>query len=209
MKSPLIVILLFMYIMSPCVADDYKQETQLSTDIFQPSFLSPAQLKKILSPLYTDNIYFSADHRQLIFRAKQATINEIQSLLLQLDHPPRNFIVHLNNRKKNVKGINTHTTKNRNSYQQSFTIMENSTLTVVREHLGQHLGVLSPAWLRIDTVPIKKEYLVVEIQGANNHVYITVKQHTLKNGVFQLVNQQVNGPIGEWLILRAKKKSQE
>lgn len=184
-----------------CAGDDYQRQSALQTDIYRPSSVPAGQLLSILRPLYPSGTLFSADNQQLIIRAEQATMDEIQSLLLQLDHPARTFVVQLSNRLTNSDTAIHYSTKSRSSYMQRFLLSENSTLTVVKEKQRQQVTSLSPVWVRVDTVPVDQEYLNLTLLSADDRIYLTIKRQSLKNGELQLVNQQVNGPIGQWLAL--------
>jgi hypothetical protein len=196
-----LAVLMLVILTLPALADDFDRQSNLVTDIYQPSSVSPEKLKSILMPLYSGDSIFSSDNRQLIIRAPQPTLNEIQSLLLQLDHPARTFKVQFSHRNEDEPQLRRYSTEPRSNYLQNFSMLENSSLIVVDEHEDQEVSEVSPFWFRVNHIPTKGRYLNLEMQTAGDFVYLSINRRMLEYGKLQEVNQQINGPIGQWLRL--------
>ena len=177
------------------------------TDIYQPSHKPAAALLKTLTPLYGQQAKLAAENNQLIIRADQAIVDQIQELLLQLDQPIKRFNVEISNN-PGSGNVKTYSTKSRSMSQQTFTITENTDFITVKETQTQQVNSLRPLWRQIENVPTQQEYLKINIQSGTDHVYVDFTLQTLQNGQLQRISNRISGPTYEWLPVAAGKQNQ-
>jgi hypothetical protein len=172
-------------------------------DIYQASYKPAATLLKTLIPLYGQQAKLAAENNQLIIRADQATIDQIQELLLQLDQPAKRFNVEISSNPSSTNSAKIYSTKNRSMSQQTFVITENTDFFTVKETQTQQLNNLRPEWRQIKNRPSQQEYLKINIQSSTDYVYVDFTLQRLENGQLQRVSNRISGPTHEWLPVAA------
>lgn len=170
----------------------------IRTELYQPSHKPAAELIATVAPVYQNNATLASDGQQIIIRSKPSLVNEIVELLLQLDHPARQFVVEVTSSPEQANS-KTFSTKNRSISQSTFTLNENIPLTMIKERQNQQLDSIGPLWASIKTVPSQKEFLQLKLQSAKDYVYVDIKWQSLINGRLQLVDHRLQGYFDEWL----------
>lgn len=169
----------------------------IANELYQPSHKTAAILISAVAPIYGDEAKLSTEGKYIIMRAEQKILNQIQELLLQLDHPPQQFIIEVNNRPA-PPNTKTYSTNSRSLSQKSFTLTENIPLILVKEQ-QQQLNTLRPLWIGRDTIPSQREFLHIKIQSAKDQIYVDFRLQTLVNGRFSEVSNRISGSLYEWL----------
>jgi hypothetical protein len=188
------ILLLVLYVTSVMAA------SAPATDLYEPSHKTAEQLVRALTPVYGDEANFSTEGRQIIIRADQSIVDEIQALLLQLDHPSRVFRVEVSNSPSGGR-VKTYSTNSRELSQKVFTLTENQPLIIAREQQTQQVNALRSLWRTVEIMPVQQEILELNLQAADNHVYIDFRLQTLKNGRAAMINNKVSGPLYKWLAV--------
>lgn len=177
------------------------------TAIYQPTHKPATELVDAVNKIYGDEAKLLAEGGKLIIRGETATVDQIQEILVQLDQASRRFIVEISNQPKSNGSHSTtystsaHTTGSRGITQQQFTVAENSPFIIMKEQQQQQLNSVRPLWQPIKTIPAQQEYLSLNIRSAQRYVYVDFKWQTLENGVLNLKQQQIDGPIDQWLTI--------
>ncbi|MEH6558859.1 MAG: hypothetical protein V7708_13740 [Oceanicoccus sp.] len=174
-------------------------------NLYEPNHKTPEQLVRAVTPVYGDEAKFSADDQQIIIRADESIVNEIQDLLLQLDHPSRVYQLEISNNPGNRKA-KTYSTESRELSQWLFTLTENQPLIIARQQQTQQVNTLRPLWRTVNTIPVQQEALALNLQASKNHVYIDIQLQTLRNGQVATINSKVTGPMYEWLAVSGNRR---
>ena len=192
MKSLLCAVGLLVYLLSASL------QASTVTDIYRPNHKLAAELIQTLQPIYQQQARLATEGQQIIIRGEQTVVDQIQELLLQLDHPPRVFRLEISNTVEQAN-VTTYATQSRSLNRNSFTITENAPLVLVEERLGQQLNAVGPWWVSVERLPVDKEALTVTLQAAQDTVYVDLALQTLSNGLQRVSSQQISGPLDQWL----------
>lgn len=204
---PLLMLLLAIAVVSPSRADPITTGSNTATQSYRPSHRSARQLIDIIRPLFDKSVRFSSDGATVLYSGDPNTVAQIDELLPKLDHPPRLYQIELSNRPQ-TPGTRTYSTDNRSLSQQTFTLTEGSTLTLLNETHAQTVTSLHPHWRQVTTIPIRGEYLQLQVQGADRYVYVTVQMQTLDNGSESAIENTVSGKLDHWIHLSGPVQAQ-
>ncbi|WP_101757067.1 secretin N-terminal domain-containing protein [Oceanicoccus sp. KOV_DT_Chl] len=176
------------------------------TDIYQPSYKPASELASALQKIYPGDVKLLAEGGKLIIRGEQGVVNQIQELLLQVDQPSRRFHVEISSQPPATDKQTNHSTNTRTLAQQQYTLVENTPMIMRREQQTQKINHGALLWRPVETAPVQQEYLSLNIRSAQNYVSIDFKWQTLVNGRFTLQQQQIEGPINQWLTISSSRK---
>lgn len=190
-RSHLLIIALLAVLFNPlCLATT-------KIDIYQPSHKPAQALIDILAPLYPAS-QFSTDNQQIIIRGEPAVIAQVQELLLQLDHPTRQFQLEISDHMPSANS-KTYSSGTKNFSQQVFLLEENSKLTLSNSTESQQLRGVGPRWFQIKSQPAQQEYLQVKVQAAEQRIYLQLNRRWLHNGELHTFSNTISGPVNQWL----------
>jgi hypothetical protein len=170
-------------------------------DIYQPSYKNAHQLQNSLEKLYGDDVTFSIEGNQLLIRGERTMVNEIQELLLQLDHAPQVFWVSINS-SPTTSGSKTYGTQ-RNKSLNTFRISEGETLFLVKQSNQQQLRSLGWARTSFEDVATQKEALSINVTSTLQTISIEVALQNRINNQITTTRNQVNGHFDQWLAIAA------
>ena len=144
-------------------------------------------------------------------RGDQGKIDEAHELLLQLDHPPRSFLVSIGNR-GNTQPTREYSTQNSYATQQTFEIAEHASLILATQQHNQHINqrnIDGVVWQQLQTRPVSGESIKLRISSATQQVYAEIELTTLRNGQWHTVTRQLNGDLGRWIPIAAASETNE
>ena len=197
----LVQLLLAVSVVSPSRADPVTTDAKTTTDSYRPTYRSARQLIDTIQPLFAKKVRFSSDGAAVLFSCGDPAISaQIAELLPKLDHPLRLYQIELSSQPQ-AAGTRTYSTDNGSLRQQTFTLTEGSSLTLLNETHAQTVTSLHPRWRQVTTIPIRGEYLQLKVQGADRRVYVSVQMQALDNGSESSIDTTVSGEIGHWIHL--------
>lgn len=174
------------------------------SEFYTPSHRPPSVLVEVIRTVFSDDIHIASDGTNIVLRGDQARVDEVQELLLQIDHAPRAFIVELSSR-MNDERTTTYRTANYSLYDQSFRVLEGEQLKLVKERGIQQvvntIGNNGLTWLQVSSLPASREALSLSIVSGSQQAFIELTITTLSNGQMLKTEQNISGPFNEWLVI--------
>lgn len=170
----------------------------MATELYQPSYKTAEVLIAALEPIYEDEARFSTDGQKIIIRASQAVIDQVLELVQQLDHRPKQFKLEVSSTPTQTAG-KSFSTKSRSLSHNTFSLVENVPLTVVKEQQSRQPSAIGPLWIRMENEASEQEYLQLKIHSAGDQIYVDFEWKSSINGRYNLMSNRITGSLHEWL----------
>ena len=159
---------------------------------------SPQKISESLIDLYDDDIKVTVFGTKLVIRAETADLDEIKSLVEQLDVPIRKMILDISDQRPSATNRRQYHSAQKDSFQRLYIVPGERVYLSRRKPDGSRVAV---GWLAV-TEPEELDYaLWITPRQNGTDVILTVRHIKTTAGHQETLDASISGTVGQWLAI--------
>lgn len=159
---------------------------------------SPQEISESLLDLYNDDIKVTVFGTKLVVRAETADLDEIKSLVEQLDVPIRKMILDISDQLPSATNSKRYHSAQTDSFQRLHVVPGERVYLSRRKPNGSRVAV---GWIAV-TEPEEVDYaLWITPRQIGTDVILTVRHIKTTAGHEETLDASISGTVGQWLAI--------
>lgn len=159
---------------------------------------SPQKISESLLDLYDDDIKVTVFGKKLVIRTKTADLEEIKSLVEQLDVPIRKMVLDISDQLPSATNSKQYHSAQKDSFQRLHVVPGERVYLSRRKPNGSRVAV---GWLAV-TEPEEVDYaLWITPRQIGTDVILSVRHIKTTAGHQETIDASISGTVGQWLAV--------